>query len=125
MSTRPHGTFAWNELLSTDPAAARHFFAATLGWTFEDFSFGGPPYWVIRSGDDMVGGLGGLDAGDVAATESYWIAFIEVDDIDRRYAVALAGGATEIRAPHEVPNVGRVAVLRDPTGALVGWMTGD
>jgi predicted enzyme related to lactoylglutathione lyase len=79
---------------------------------------------VIKSGDTMVGGLGGLDAGDVATEESYWITFIEVDDIDRRYARALELGATEIRGPHDVPNVGRVAVLRDPTGAVVGWMRG-
>jgi predicted enzyme related to lactoylglutathione lyase len=121
---RQHGTVAWSELLSSEPARAKSFFAKTLGWTFEDFSFGGPPYWVIRSGEGMVGGLGGLDAGDLDTDQSYWITFIEVDEIDRRYALALAEGATEIRAPHDVPNVGRVAVLRDPTGAVVGWMTG-
>ncbi len=121
---RAHGTVAWSELLSTNPERAKDFFSKTLGWTFEDFSFGGPPYWVIKSGEAMVGGLGGLDAGDVDTDQSYWITFIEVDEIDRRYAVALSEGATEIRAPHDVPNVGRVAVLRDPTGAVVGWMTG-
>jgi uncharacterized protein len=121
---REHGTVAWSELLSTDPQRARDFFGKTLGWSFEDFSFGGPAYWVIKSGEAMVGGLGGLDAGDVDTDQSYWITFIEVDEIDRRYALALSEGATEIRAPHDVPNVGRVAVLRDPTGAVVGWMTG-
>ena len=121
---RPHGIVAWSELLSRDPAKAKAFFAETLGWTFDDFSFGGPPYWVIRSGDAMVGGLGGLDAGDVETDESYWITFIEVDEIDRRCQLALELGATVIRGPHDVPNVGRVAVLRDPTGAVVGWMRG-
>ncbi|HEV7275714.1 MAG TPA: VOC family protein [Devosiaceae bacterium] len=121
---RPHGSFAWNELLTTDPKQAKDFFAETLGWQFDDFSFGGPPYWVIRSGETMVGGLGGLDAGDVETDQSYWLGFIEVDEIDRRYARALDLGATGIRGPHDVPNVGRVAVLRDPTGALIGWMRG-
>jgi predicted enzyme related to lactoylglutathione lyase len=32
-------------------------------------------------------------------------------------------GAIVIRAPHDVPEVGRVAVLRDPTGAVIGWMS--
>jgi predicted enzyme related to lactoylglutathione lyase len=121
---RPHGTFAWNELLTTDPGKARGFFAETLGWTFQEFDLGAAPYWVAFSGEHMVCGLGGLDAGEVKTDQSYWISFLEVDDIDRRYARALELGATEIRAPHDVPNVGRVAVLRDPTGALVGWMTG-
>ena len=66
---RAHGTVAWTELLSRDPAKAKSFFGDTLGWTFENFSFGGPPYWVIKAGDAMVGGLGGLDAGDVETNE--------------------------------------------------------
>jgi uncharacterized protein len=120
---RPHGTFAWNELLTSDPAAAKSFFAKTLGWSFEDFELG-VEYSVIKCGDEMVGGLGGLNAGDVPTGESYWIGFVEVADIDRRYGLALQLGAHAIRAPHDVPNVGRVAVLRDPTGGLIGWMEG-
>jgi predicted enzyme related to lactoylglutathione lyase len=33
-------------------------------------------------------------------------------------------GATILAEPADVPNVGRVAVLRDPTGAAVGWLKG-
>lgn len=120
---RPHGTFAWNELLTSDPERAMAFFAETLGWTFRSFDLGAP-YWVIMFNDEMVGGLGALSAGDVETSESYWLGFIEVYDIDRRYQAALALGAVEIRAPHDVPGVGRVAVLRDPTGALIGWLQG-
>jgi predicted enzyme related to lactoylglutathione lyase len=120
---RPHGTFAWNELLTTDPERAKLFFAETLGWTFQFFDLGAP-YWVIMAGDRMVGGLGALSAGDLETMESYWLGFIEVHDIDIRYQRAIAFGAIEIRGPHDVPGVGRVAVLRDPTGALIGWMRG-
>jgi predicted enzyme related to lactoylglutathione lyase len=118
-----HGRFAWNELLSTHPAAAMRFYEATLGWTFESFPLGDAPYWVIKSGDEMIGGLGGLDAGDAPAEATYWLTTIAVDDIDRRYEEALKLGATEVRAPHDVPNIGRVAVLRDPTGGLVCWIS--
>lgn len=120
---RPHGTFAWNELLTSDPDRAKAFFTETLGWTYQSFDLGAR-YWVIMAGEEMVGGLSGLSAGDLETTESYWLGFIEVDDIDRRYERAIALGATEIRPPHDVPGVGGVAVLRDPTGALVGWMQG-
>lgn len=54
---------------------------------------------------------------------NYWFGFIEVDDLDARVAAALGKGATIIRAAHDVPNAGRVAVLRDPAGAAIGWMT--
>jgi uncharacterized protein len=119
---RPHGTFVWNDLLTTDVEAAKAFFAATLGWTYEDFSLDGQPYFVIRSGSEMVGGLGAIEQGDIEAAQSYWIGFIEVADIDRRYATALNSGALPIRPPHDVPSIGRVCVLRDPTGAAIGWM---
>jgi predicted enzyme related to lactoylglutathione lyase len=35
---------------------------------------------------------------------------------------AIGLGANALQAPHDVPNVGRVAVLRDPTGAVIGWL---
>jgi uncharacterized protein len=38
-------------------------------------------------------------------------------------ATAVELGATVIRPAEDVPNVGRVAVLRDPIGAAIGRMT--
>lgn len=117
------GTIAWTEFLSRDPEAAMAFFSAALGWRFEPFDIEGDPYWVAFAGDAMVGGLGGLSSGDVETGESYWLASVEVEDVDERFADALAAGAVAIRPPHDVPQVGRVALLRDPTGAPFGIMT--
>lgn len=118
-----HGAFVWNELATTDPAAAMAFYAATLGWTFEEFPLPDGPYWVARSGGRVVGGLGGMETGAVPGATPYWFSFVEVDDVDARLAKAVAAGATVLRPPEDVPGVGRVAVLRDPTGAAIGWMT--
>ena len=46
-----------------------------------------------------------------------------MDNIDARVARAEDLGAMIIEPPNDVANVGRVAVLRDPTGATIGWMT--
>lgn len=121
---RQHGTIVWNDLLTSNVERAKRFYAETLGWTYEDFSLAGQPYFVIRSGETMVGGLGAIEHGDLETTQSYWLAFIEVSEIDERFAQALEAGATAIRPPHTVPDVGRVCVLRDPTGAAIGWMQG-
>jgi predicted enzyme related to lactoylglutathione lyase len=121
---RQHGTVAWTELLSTDPEAAKAFYEKTLGWTFERFPLGDAPYWVIKAGDTMVGGLGGMASADHKSDETYWLTSLEVTDIDRRFAEALTLGATAITPPHDVPGIGRVATLRDPTGGVVSWMTG-
>lgn len=119
---RAHGTFAWHDLLTTDVEKAKAFFTATLGWTYEDYQLEGELYFVIKSGEEMVGGLGTLGQGYLDTDQSYWIAFLEVNEIDGRFAFALEQGATAIRAPHDVPGIGRICVLRDPTGALIGWM---
>jgi predicted enzyme related to lactoylglutathione lyase len=121
---RQHGTFAWNELATNDPERAMDFFRSTLGWEFEKFALEEGPYWVANANGVPVGGIGGMATGAVAAAEPYWFAFIEVDDVDRRIDVARAERAVILRPPHDVPGVGRVAVLRDPSGAAIGWMTG-
>lgn len=118
-----HGSFVWNELAATDVEKAKAFYAETLGWTFEEFALPDGAYWVAKSGDKMVGGLGGLETGSLPGTTSYWFSFIEVEDLDARLAKAVELGATVIRPAEDVPNVGRVAVLRDPAGAAIGWMT--
>jgi hypothetical protein len=118
-----HGTFVWNELATHDVEAARAFYAEALGWTFEEFPLPQGPYWVAKSGERVVGGLGGMETGAVPGDTPYWFAFVEVDDVDARLAKAAALGATVLQPPEDVPGVGRVAVLRDPTGAAIGWMT--
>lgn len=120
-----HGTFVWNELNTRDPDAARDFYAKTLGWTFDSMKMAtGGDYLVARIGDRMVGGV--FDIRGHAGMENvppHWFAYIEVDDVDERVAAAQLAGATLMRDIFEVPGVGRIAIVRDPTGAVAGWMT--
>lgn len=115
-------TFTWNELARSDPGRARRFYADVFGWTFEPFRLPGGDYWVARAGDTTVGGLGGLDTGPPGLTTSAWVSWIEVDDVDEVLSRASAAGGAIVEAPSDVPQVGRVAILRDPTGALVGLL---
>lgn len=118
-----HGTFAWSELATEDVEAAIAFYRDTLGWTFERFDLPDGAYWVAKSGQTMVGGIGGLEtAAETGTRKSAWYSFIRVDKLDERFERALERGAHAIQRPHDVPGVGRVAVLRDPTGAVIGWM---
>jgi predicted enzyme related to lactoylglutathione lyase len=81
-------------------------------------------YWIIQSGDEMVGGLTGLGGSDIKTDRSYWLTSMEVDDVDASWATALAAGAQGVMSPQDVPEVGRVAVLIDPTGIPFGIMKG-
>ena len=46
-----------------------------------------------------------------------------VDDVDKRLEARVVAGGTIIRPPFDVPDVGRIAIIQDPTGAVMGWMT--
>ncbi|MGK9164709.1 VOC family protein [Inquilinus limosus] len=120
-----HGTFCWNELNTRDPEAACDFYAKTLGWRFETMPMAtGGNYIIAKIGDRMVGGV--LDIRGHAGMEEVppnWFAYIEVDDIDARVEAARQAGATVLRDIFEVPGVGRIAIIQDPTGAVAGWMT--
>jgi predicted enzyme related to lactoylglutathione lyase len=46
-----------------------------------------------------------------------------VDDVDKRCAKAKEAGATILREPFDVEQVGRIAILKQPGGGVVGWIT--
>lgn len=43
--------------------------------------------------------------------------------VDARVKKAVAAGARPMRPIFDVPNVGRIALLTEPGGAGIGWMT--
>ena len=119
-----HGVFFWNELLSEKVDAARQFYEATLGWTFDEMEMpNGGTYLVAMSEGKPVGGIIPMDSSMPGGDTSRWFAYIAVDDIDARLAGVEANGGKVTNPPFDVPGVGRIAIIEDPSGAPVGWMT--
>ena len=119
-----HGTFNWNELMTNDVAKAKAFYAATLGWTFSEMSMqGGSVYTIAHSGPAMAGGMMDMTGITPPDTPPHWFDYIEVDDIDHRVALVEENGGKVVRPPFNIPNVGRIAIIQDATGAFVGLMT--
>jgi uncharacterized protein len=119
-----HGTFFWNELMTRDPEGARKFYAETLGWTFEPMPMAeGGTYWVAKSGERMAGGIFELKGGQFQGVPESWMAYIAVDDVDARAKKAVEAGATLMRPLFDIPGIGRIAILREPGGAGIGWIT--
>ena len=118
-----HGFFHWNELNTRDVERAKRFYTKTLGWTFDGMPMGDYTYWVAKSGDKPVGGI--FDTRTIKGREipEHWLPYIAVDDIDSRCKKAVKGGAVVMREPFDVPEVGRIAILKEPGGAVVGWIT--
>jgi uncharacterized protein len=120
----PHGTFYWNELMTHDVESAKRFYADTLGWSFDAMTMpGGGTYWVAKVGEQPVGGLFDISSPEYKDVPESWMSYIAVDDVDARLKKAVSAGAQVMKPPFDVPGVGRIAVLMEPGGAGIGWMT--
>jgi predicted enzyme related to lactoylglutathione lyase len=119
-----HATFYWNELMTRDIARAKKFYADTLGWTYDAMPMpGGGTYWVARMDDERVGGIFDISAPEFGPVPESWMAYIAVDDVDARVKKAQAAGAKLMKPAFDVPGVGRIAILTEPGGAGIGWIT--
>jgi predicted enzyme related to lactoylglutathione lyase len=120
----PHGTFYWNELMTSDVDLAKRFYGAAIGWTYESMPMpNGGTYWVARLDGKPVAGVMAMVPDLPPGVPPHWFSYIEVDDVDTRLKVLEANGGKVVRAPFEVEGVGRIAIVSDPTGAVVGWIT--
>jgi len=118
-----HGTFYWNELMTRDAEKAKKFYADTLGWSFEGMPMPGGTYWVAKARGEIVGGIFPLAGPQFDGVPESWMAYIAVDDVDARAKKAQGAGATLMRPIFDIPGVGRIAILKEPGGAGIGWMT--
>jgi len=113
----PEGVFVWDELGTTDVDGAQRFYEEVFGWTTSDMGddYGG--YRVFNRGETGVAGLMTLPDASIPA---HWQPYVAVDDPDAIAARAVEFGGSTLAEPMDVPNVGRIAVLRDPEGATFG-----
>jgi predicted enzyme related to lactoylglutathione lyase len=119
-----HGSFHWNELRTRDAERAKRFYADTIGWTFEAMATpDGHTYWVAMQDGKPVAGLFPLTSPHFDEVPESWMSFLAVDDVDKRVAKAIEAGARLVMPVFDVPGVGRIAMLREPGGAGIGWMT--
>lgn len=118
----PEGVFVWDELGTTDADGAQHFYEQVFGWTTSDMGdeFGG--YRIFNRGEDGIAGLMTLPD---ASVPPHWQPYVAVDDPDATSAKAIELGGTVLVEAMDVPKVGRIAVLRDPQGAIVGIIKPD
>ena len=118
-----HGSFHWNELMTRDPERAKTFYGDTIGWSFDRMPMGDMTYWVAKVGEKPVGGIFEMKGAEFDNVPPNWMSYLAVDDVDARLKKAVAAGATTMRPPFDVPGVGRIAILREPWGSVIGWIT--
>jgi uncharacterized protein len=118
-----HGTFCWNELMAHDVERAKKFYRSTVGWTFDAMPGPNGTYWIAKQGDKSVGGIFPMDGPEFKGMSERWVSYLAVDDVDARLKKAKAAGAKVMKEPFDIPNVGRIAFVEEPGGAMIGWMT--
>lgn len=123
MNPWQHGTFYWNELMTREVEAAKAFYGAMLGWTFDAMPMPQGTYWVAKAGDRMAGGIFDMNAPEFTGIPEHWMAYIAVEDADKAFATGAESGATVMRPPFDIEGIGRIAIIKDTGGAVLGIMT--
>lgn len=109
--------FVHVELNTTDVEKAKAFYGTLFEWTLEDVPMATGPYTLIKVGK---GTGGGMMKHPMPGAPSAWLAYVEVGDIHAATAKAKSLGATIIQDVIEVPGMGWLSILIDPTGAALG-----
>ena len=116
------GTFCLVGLATSDPPAATSFYASLFGWDAEELSAGAVgSYTVLRRGGREVAILyRQTPQARAAGAPPHWTSYISIEDADATAArSAELGGGAVFREAFDVLDAGRVAAIRDPTGAIV------
>lgn len=117
------GTPCWVDLCSSDVDRSAEFYTALFGWSFQsgDPEFGG--YASITSGGQSVAGI--MPNRPEMNSPDVWTTYISTADIDASTASAAAAGGQIMSAPMAVADLGSMAILTDPAGAVFGlWQPG-
>lgn len=115
ITTPTVGTPCWVELGSSDPAAAKAFYAELFGWRAEvDPNPEAGGYTMMLLGDRPAAGLTALYA---PGQPTAWTVSFATADADASVALATAAGGTVLMEPMEVLDIGRFAIVEDPAGA--------
>ena len=121
------GTFCWVELGTTDGEAAKKFYTQLFGWGFSDRPIGPDMVYTMlkRDGKD-VGALYKMNSEMTSqGIPPHWLSYVSVANADKTTAKAKELGATVMKEPFDVFDVGRMSVIQDPTGAVFAlWQAG-
>ncbi len=114
---RPGG-LCWEDLRSTDAAAAQAFYGSVFGFRFDEVPMAGEVYktFALPSEQPPLGGMGPM-MGEPDGTPSHWLAYFAVADVAAAVTAAGTGGGSVATPAFDSP-FGPMAGLTDPSGAL-------
>lgn len=112
------GAFSWNELNTGNAVAAKEFYGRVFGWEFEDRETENADSYVIGMVDgDRVAGMLEMSGRVPSEAPPHWNTYFTVEDTEAAIAQVEGGGGAKVMGPMDV-EVGRIAVVHDPWGAI-------
>jgi len=113
----------WTDLSTSDPAGARDFYAKVFGWKVEvnpDPQYGG--YALAKIGGKDVAGIGPKQMDEAPTAWTVYIGSADAEDTTKK---AQAAGGKVIVPTMSVGEQGKMSIIQDPSGAVIGIWQGQ
>ncbi|CAM5612207.1 VOC family protein [Streptomyces griseomycini] len=116
------GSLGWAELLTRAPREAAAFYTTVLGWSVDpSLRY---PRWGVDGAD--FGGMVVMDDKFPHEVPAHWLPYFAVEDVDDAALTTTRMEGNVLMEPTSLPDGPRIAVLRDPQGAMFGvYRAGD
>jgi predicted enzyme related to lactoylglutathione lyase len=118
------GVPCWVDTWQPDPEAAAAFYSGLFGWELEEPTPAEPDgkHYMCRLRGRDVAAIAGPPPGGAPAA---WGTYVWVDDADRMAAKVSDAGGSVVAGPFDSYDGGRMAIVADPAGAVIGvWKPG-
>lgn len=119
-SSHVPGTFSWAELATTDQKAGVAFYRGLFGWDVDEQPMGPTETYTmfLLRGKEVAAAYSMRPEERQTGAPPHWNLYVTVANADDAAQRAGELGAKVFAAPFDVMDVGRMAILQDPTGAV-------
>lgn len=114
-----NGVFGWDELLTSDPQAAKAVYHSAFGWESRDEDMGGGMTYTLftMDGHEVAGAM---KTPNESHGPPHWLAYIDASDVDDRVERVKQLGGSVCAEPWDIVGIARIAIVAEPTGAVFG-----
>ncbi len=114
--------FVHAELATTSLPKAKAFYSKMFAWKLSEIPSEvlGGKYTMVDVGKIKYGSGGGMMPQCIPDAPSAWMPYVKVDDIDAATKKAKKLRAKILKGVTEVPGMGWLSIIQDPTGAMIG-----
>ncbi len=122
MTMPKNGEFCWTEIVTNDLETCKSFYTNVFGWELQQSKATGEDFEYLEYNNPNSYPMGGIFkmtsemCGGGEVPPPHFMNYIHVDNVDDFASKAFELGGKIVSPPMDIPNVGRFAVIQDPTG---------